>query len=472
MTIDNRTTNLNLPLPAGPNLLSVDVLRLRQALEAIDAAVAARAPLASPGLTGNPTAPTQAVDNESTRIATTEFVLGQAGTANPVANGPASPGASRRFSRQDHRHPIDTSRAPLASPEFTGAPTAPTPASDSVSTRIATTQFVAEGFVPRGRQVFASGGLEVNGGPSADLSGNITVGTTQGTQRAIEAGLRGGLKNLIINGSMLVSQRGGSFNIAANTAAYTLDRWLCASIGGTSNVQQVIVDRATRLRFSGGAGNTGISVNQRIESWDVAHLAGQQVTLSFDASNTLRTNLIVDLTYPNTPDNYNTFTPGPQASVTVNSTLTRYAVTFSLTGQAINGLQVTFGFVNQTGGSFDLARVQLEAGPLATPFETLLLPVENLLCKRFFHYVPLNVWGIAQGASQVIEVGIPYPTRMRTVPAIGALQADPETGVAALNNAAQSISRITSEWAAPFVQAAGPGQFYVLGYRYPLDAEL
>jgi len=33
-----------------------------------------KAPLASPGLTGNPTAPTQAVGNDSTRIATTAFV--------------------------------------------------------------------------------------------------------------------------------------------------------------------------------------------------------------------------------------------------------------------------------------------------------------------------------------------------------------------------------------------------------------
>jgi hypothetical protein len=297
------------------------------------------------------------------------------------------------------------------------------------------------------------------------MTGDLTVPSLNGGQLA-------GLRNLIINGNMLVYQRGGSFNLAANTGAYTLDRWLCTSIGGGANIQQVIVDRAARLRFTGGAGSTTSNVNQRIESWDIAHLAGQQVTLSFDVSNTLRTNLVVNLTYPNVADNYTTFTAGPVANVTVNSTLTRYSVTFTLGAQAINGLQVTFTFANQTSGSFDLARVQLEAGPLATPFETLPLPVENTLCKRFFHFVSLNIWGIATGAFQITEVGIPFPTRMRTVPFIGALQADPETGATSLNNNAQSISRITSQWAAPYVQSAAAGQFYILGYRYPLDAEL
>ncbi len=41
-------------------------------------------------------------------------------SANPVINGTAAPGTSAIPSRQDHVHPTDTSRAPLASPTFTG----------------------------------------------------------------------------------------------------------------------------------------------------------------------------------------------------------------------------------------------------------------------------------------------------------------------------------------------------------------
>lgn len=40
----------------------------------INVALAGKAPLASPALTGNPTAPTQAAGNSSTRLATTAFV--------------------------------------------------------------------------------------------------------------------------------------------------------------------------------------------------------------------------------------------------------------------------------------------------------------------------------------------------------------------------------------------------------------
>ena len=97
-----------------------DVTGLQSALDA-------KAPLASPGLTGTPTAPTAAADTSTTQLATTAFVLGQAGATAPAMDGTAAVGASTRFARADHVHPTDTSRAPLASPALTGTPTAPTP---------------------------------------------------------------------------------------------------------------------------------------------------------------------------------------------------------------------------------------------------------------------------------------------------------------------------------------------------------
>jgi hypothetical protein len=42
-------------------------------------------------------------------------------------DGTATVGTSLLFARQDHIHPSDTTRAPLASPTFTGDPKAPTP---------------------------------------------------------------------------------------------------------------------------------------------------------------------------------------------------------------------------------------------------------------------------------------------------------------------------------------------------------
>lgn len=82
----------------------------------------AYAKIGSPTFTGTPAAPTAAADTNTTQLATTAFVVGQAGGSNPAMNGTAAAGASLRYSRQDHVHPTDTSRAPLASPNFSGTP--------------------------------------------------------------------------------------------------------------------------------------------------------------------------------------------------------------------------------------------------------------------------------------------------------------------------------------------------------------
>ena len=87
---------------------------------------------------------TQTVNDNSTRLATTAFVLGQGNaTAGTIAmNGTQAAGTSNLYARADHIHPVDTSRAPLASPGLTGTPTSTTAAVDTSSTQIATTAFV------------------------------------------------------------------------------------------------------------------------------------------------------------------------------------------------------------------------------------------------------------------------------------------------------------------------------------------
>jgi hypothetical protein len=112
-------------------------------------AVLPKAPLASPSLTGTPSAPTASSGTNTTQIATTAFVRGE--VADLVAAAPgaldtlnelaAALGNDASFSAT-----VTTSlsgKAPLASPALTGAPTAPTvvSASDS-STKISTTAFV------------------------------------------------------------------------------------------------------------------------------------------------------------------------------------------------------------------------------------------------------------------------------------------------------------------------------------------
>ena len=74
------------------------------------------ATLASPIFTGTPAAPTAAANTNTTQIATTAFVLGQANSiASTVAiNGTQAAGTSSLYARADHVHPVDTSRSPVA----------------------------------------------------------------------------------------------------------------------------------------------------------------------------------------------------------------------------------------------------------------------------------------------------------------------------------------------------------------------
>jgi hypothetical protein len=89
-------------------------------------------------------ATTPSVDDNTTKVATTAFVLGQANSINSTItmNGTQAAGTSLRYARADHVHPSDTSKANLDSPTFTGTPAAPTASTDTNTTQLATTAFV------------------------------------------------------------------------------------------------------------------------------------------------------------------------------------------------------------------------------------------------------------------------------------------------------------------------------------------
>lgn len=102
----------------------------------------------SPEFSGTPKAPTAPVGMNTQQLATTAFVQAAQsaglGSTGPLMDGTAAAGTATKSAREDHRHPTDTTRAPLSSPAFTGTPTAPTAPAESNSTQIATTAFVKQ----------------------------------------------------------------------------------------------------------------------------------------------------------------------------------------------------------------------------------------------------------------------------------------------------------------------------------------
>jgi len=175
---NNPTFTGNVTLPATTTIGTVtaaEIAYLSGLTGGIQGQLNAKAPLASPTFTGVPQAPTAAVNTNTDQIATTKFVLNQAGTANPLMNGAVAVGTSTKYAREDHVHPVDTSRAPLASPTFTG--TVVLPATTSIGTITSTELGYLSGL---------TGGIQGQLNAKAPLASPTFTGTPQAPTASID----------------------------------------------------------------------------------------------------------------------------------------------------------------------------------------------------------------------------------------------------------------------------------------------
>ena len=145
-TIGNSTAASTLNLATGATLTAttkaVNIGTNGVAGSTTNIAIGSTTGTSTTTLQGTTNGVTAAADTNSVALATTAYVVGQAGSATPLVDGTAAVGTSLRYARQDHVHPTDTTRAPLASPALTGTPTAPTATAGTNTTQIATTAFV------------------------------------------------------------------------------------------------------------------------------------------------------------------------------------------------------------------------------------------------------------------------------------------------------------------------------------------
>jgi hypothetical protein len=112
-----------------------------------DILAAGGAPINSPAFGGVPTAPTAAVGSSTSQIATTAFVMAAVAESTAgVASFNGRTGAVTLNSTDIN----NAGGALLASPNFTGLPTAPTPPALDSSTRLATTAFVTSAIAAAG----------------------------------------------------------------------------------------------------------------------------------------------------------------------------------------------------------------------------------------------------------------------------------------------------------------------------------
>ena len=208
-----------------------------------------------------------------------------------------------------------------------------------------------------------------------------------------------GRRNLIINGSCIVAQRPNRSPSGFTGSFYAgPDRWAVnrSGTGSTGFSQIASTDfggiRAAQATFLSANGETFI-VTQRIEVANIAHLAGQPVTLSFwvSGSNDVGSaTLDASLSYAGAPDNFTSETViGSPQSIAFTGTAQRVTFTVTLPSGAANGVAVRIAgtHVGATGTfTLTFGGVQLEAGKTATPFEHRSYVDELQSCQRYYEH--------------------------------------------------------------------------------------
>ena len=300
----------------------------------------------------------------------------------------------------------------------------------AVATKLDTTALAAPGPIGATTPAAISG-------TTGTFSGNVQMATANGGQLA-------GLRNRIINGNMGIFQR-GTTAVTVSGIYGPADRWQSNGVGDTfSTTQGLFVSGDTLFDTGGaqffticavtsvaGAGNF-FRFLQPIE--DVRLLAGQTVTVSFWAKAASGTPTI------GVGMNQN-FGTGGSTSVTIagqsqaiTSTWAQYTKTFSV--PSINGKTVgtnnthstvlsfyldagsTYntesGSIGQASKTVSIAQVQVEVGPVATPFEQRPIGMELALCQRYFQTVGVQVANGANAAN--VQFSANWPVQMRATP--------------------------------------------------------
>ena len=293
------------------------------------------------------------------------------------------------------------------------------------------------------------------------VSGNVSVsGNVQAA--SINNGPLAGMRNAIINGNFDIWQRGTSFT----GSEYGADRWRhlrngtthtatrqAFTLGQTDVPGEPAYFCRTVVSSVAGAGNLS-RLDQQIE--DVRTFAGQQVTLSFWAKADAIKNIAVTL--------QQVFGSGGSPSAFVDFGATKISigtswqkVTVTATAPSISGktlgtdnndsLAAIIWFdagsdynsltdsLGQQSGTFDIAQVQVEPGPVATPFERRPFGTELALCQRYYAIVNTYMAGYTAGAFSN-SYSLQLATEMREIPTItvGATINTNTTGASVVNN--------------------------------------
>lgn len=296
---------------------------------------------------------------------------------------------------------------------------------------------------------FQSAGVTKGGVNSTGLTGD----GSQLTGLAPAAG-----KNRIINGDMVISQRGTSGTAGGGGGYHASDRWKAWDASDAVAVLSQVADSPAGLKYSLKydvttadasitAGQFGM-VRQMIEGFNIIDLAfgtasAKSVTISFWVKSSLTgshgaalNNGNEDRSYPfaytisvaNTWENKTVTIAGDTSGTWDTDNTAGMILTFGMgtgstyagtadTWQAGNKFQPTSTITNiGTISNWFVTGVQLESGSSATAFEYRPYGQELSLCQRYFWKSTTIYVTVDGGASYASNIS--FPTTMRAAPTI------------------------------------------------------
>lgn len=303
----------------------------------------------------------------------------------------------------------------------------------AVATKLDTTALAAPGPIGGTTPAAISG-------TTGTFSGNVQMASANGGQLA-------GLRNKIINGDMAIWQRGTAAITSAANGTYSADRFTFRSsyTGGTTTITQS-TGPSQNLRFStrfthATATATVVTgqyyaMRQIIEK-SVARMFGNasNITVSFwyKSNRTGSHACVFDTGLVGVGFTGTTTAGSSTFTVNVADTWEYKSLTFPLviTGNGTNadnlaGALLTIGFADaalstfssiSVGNYFDVTGVQLEVGPVATPFEQRPIGMELALCQRYCFVGRLFV--PTAPSTQNVPLPVPMRTTMATASITG-----------------------------------------------------